>query len=68
MTSSRNDTGERSGPGKVSTKTKKQKAGVYLLPLAAALPVTAGMILAAYKAWPMVQKLVGLLIRMVVKA
>ena len=52
----------------MSTNTQKKKAGVYLLPLAAALPVAAGMILAAYKAWPVVQKLVGLLIRMVVKA
>ncbi len=52
----------------MSTKTKKAKAGVYLLPLAVALPVSAAMVFATWKAWPVVRKLLGLLVRMVVKA
>ena len=52
----------------MSTKTKKRHTGVYLLPLAVALPIAAAMILAAFKAWPIIQKLAGLLVRMVVKA
>ena len=52
----------------MNTKTKKAKAGVYLLPLAVALPIAAAMAYAVLRAWPVMQKLAGILIRMVVKA
>ena len=68
MICSREDTGEGREQEKVNTKTKKAKAGVYLLPLAVALPIAAAMAYAVLRAWPVMQKLAGILIRMVVKA
>ncbi len=46
---------------------KKPSRGIYALPLLMALPVAAGMIIAAYMAWPTLQKLMNILIKMVVR-
>ena len=53
----------------MSIKTKRRPAaGLYLLPLAIAAPVALLMAAAILRYWPMVRKLVSILIKLVVKS
>ena len=69
MITSREDTGEGSGPVKVSTeKGKKQGAGIYLLPVLAALPLTGLLAFALIRFGPVIRKLIGIVIKLAVTA
>lgn len=46
---------------------KKPSRGIYALPLLMALPVAAGVIFAVHLAWPTLQKLMNILIKLVVR-
>lgn len=53
----------------MSTKNgKKTGAGLYLLPLAAALPVIAAAALIIYRFGPKIHKILSILIKLVVRA
>ena len=69
MTSSRNDTGEGSGPGKVSTETRpRRRLRIVWLPVLTSIPMIAGALFLAFRYGPVIRKLLGILIKMVVKA
>ena len=68
MICSREDTEEGREQEKVSIKKKKTGAGLYLLPLAAALPVIAAAALMIYRFGPKIHKLLSILIKLVVRA
>ena len=52
----------------MSTEKKKPGIGLFFLPLAAALPIAAGIGAGLYRIWPIVQKAVNILVKVVVKA
>ena len=69
MICSREDTGEGREPEKVSTNAEDRPGkGIYLLPLAVAAPVAAAAALAVLRSWPVVRKLLSIVIKLVVKA
>ena len=69
MTCSKEGTDEGREQEKVSTeKKKKPGAGLYLLPLAAALPVIAAAALVIHRFGPRIHKLLSILIKLVVRA
>ncbi len=67
MICSKDDTDEGREQGKVNTEAKRKHKGIFMLPFAVALPVVAVIAAAAFRAWPKVQKLLGLLVRAAVK-
>ena len=52
----------------MSTEKKKTGIGLYFLPLAAALPIAAGIGYGLYRIWPLAQKAINLLLKVAVKA
>ena len=69
MTCSKEDTEEGREQEKVSTKkVNKRSAGIYFLPFAVAVPISAVMVFAFQHVWPYVHKMASILIKLVVKA
>ena len=53
----------------MSTERKGKKgAGLYFLPLAVSAPIVAVMVLAVLRFWPVIHKLLSIIIKLVVKA
>ncbi len=69
MTCSREDTEEGRERGRVSTETRKKPGrGIYLLPLAVAVPAAAAILYAGIRFWPKVYQLINILIKVVVRS
>ena len=52
----------------MSIKTKRKPGpGLYLMPMAAALPIVAVVALAVSRIWPTLHKLLSIMIKLVVK-
>jgi hypothetical protein len=53
----------------VSTETRKKPGrGIYLLPLAVAVPAAAAILYAGIRFWPKVYQLINILIKVVVRS
>ena len=52
----------------MSTKKERPGKGIYLLPLMVAAPAALAAVLAVWRFWPTIHKLLSIVIKLVVKA